>query len=202
MSLIAPRLRRVALAGLVPAIAGAALVAPSAHAATPTPEAKPSKTTVTLDVKGCNGCDLRLVQASEDDPSSYWHSHLHTVKDGKVSWTVLTSRTIGMSIEVRAPWDGGTDSVPNVVFRYAGKKVGDPVSATYARHARRAAGCYAGTTTSDLGIAVTVVHAKVPGVTGKTVTSPRAFTSVTQPSKGGLQRAPYGTLGNQDAYYC
>lgn len=187
-------------AALLTTAARSGVVRADAVAAAPRAATGP-RTTVTLHVHGCAGCDLRLVQALSD-PTRVWESRAGTVVDGVVDWRVPTRRAAGMSIVVDAPWDGGTGAVPAVVLAYPRHAVGDPVTLSQARRARRASGCFAGTAEPNLDLAIEVVHALVPGATGATVTSPRPFTTTTQPVRRPRYAAPHGILGTQDAVYC
>lgn len=181
-----------AIALLAPGPASAQ--APSAHAAVPT-------TRLTLAVAGCNGCQLRLTQAIEGR-RRVWQSREHTVRDGKVAWTVATRRTRGMSITVLAPWDGGAGYVPAVAFRYAGTAPGDAITDATARTERRASACWAGTAEEAVTLPVRVVHAHGTNPPGDAIRTPRAFTSVTQPYERPMLRTWRGIVGTQDAIWC
>lgn len=176
------------------AAAPAAPAAPRASSATP-------RTDLTLEVTGCNGCHLRLTQAL-NGRQKVWQSRQKTVHHGTVAWRVPTSRTHGMSITIDAPWDGGAGYVPVVVFRYAGKKVGQPVSDAYARKRKRASACWAGTTRSAATLKIRVVHAHGTNPPGDPIRTPRAYTVRTQRWETPMDRAWHGISGTQDAVYC
>jgi len=158
-------------------------------------------TQLTLKVRGCNGCDLRLTQAL-DGRETVWQSRSRTVRNGSVSWTIPTRRTHGLSITVLAPWDGGAGYVPTVAFRYAGEEVGDRVTGVVASTKRKASACWAGTASHAATIAVRVVHARSTNPPGDPIRTPRAFTAVTQAWDQPMQRAWHGMSGTQDATYC
>ncbi|MEP9364998.1 hypothetical protein ABLE68_18690 [Nocardioides sp. CN2-186] len=189
---------RVATTALTLGIAAASLVgvAPTSTAAPAAPTTK-----LTLQVAGCNGCHLRLTQALEGR-QKVWQSKQHTVKDGKVSWTIPTTRTHGLSITVLAPWDGGAGYVPTVAFRYAGEKVGDEVTNAVAKTKKRASSCWAGTTASAVTLPLTVIRARSTNPPGDPIRTPRAFTSVTQKWEKPMNRAWHGISGTQDATWC
>jgi hypothetical protein len=182
--------------GPLPTLGGP--VAP-ASAATASPRA--ARTDLTLAVSGCNGCRLRLTQALAGRPE-VWQSRSRTVRNGSAAWTIPTSRTHGLSITVRAPWDGGIGAVPTVVFRYAGQRVGDPVTDVVARSKRRASACWAGTAAHRVTIAVTVVHAPATNPPGDPIRTPRAFTSTTRRWERPMEHVWHGIAGTQDATYC
>lgn len=203
MSFVSPRTRLVLAA--LPAVVGVSLLAPQIAPASAAPTAASSATAattaVTLEVTGCKACEFQLFQAIDGRPK-VWTSSQKKVVDGQVSWTVPTSRLRGLSIDVRAPWDGGIGAVPNVVFRYQGKQVGDAVSRADAAGAERATGCFAGTDADTLSLPITVVHARTRAVDGSRTHTPRAYTATTQKTVAPMLRTYRGIIANQDAIYC
>lgn len=159
------------------------------------------RTQVTLQVRGCEGCDLRLTQAL-DGREEVWQSTSRTVEDGTVSWRIPTTRTHGVTITVSAPWDGGPGYVPTVAFRYAGEKVGDEITPAIAKTKRRASTCWAGTDAESVTIPITVVHARSTNPPGDPIRTPRAFTSVTQDWMKPMERSWKGITGTQDVGWC
>lgn len=193
-----PQLRSLApalaVAALAPALGLAATAAPSSTGTA----ASVSTTKVTLAVTGCDGCTLQLHQELEGRTTTY-DSSAQKVVDGKASWTVPTAATHGLSITVDAPWDGGVGAVPVVAFRYSGRQVGSPVTATQAKAARGGTGCFAGTAERTLTLPITVVRIPATNPPGDPIVTPVAFTAVTEPWIGGTQRAFHGQLATQDA---
>lgn len=163
--------------------------------------AEKSRTKLTLAVTGCQGCELRLTQAL-NSKTKVWQSKSKKVTHGTVSWSVLKSRTHGLSVTVLAPWDGGAGYVPTVAFRYAGEHIGDAVTNSTAKSKRRASGCWAGTAKGAATVPITVVHANAKSPTGEPIKTPRAFTSVTQRWEKPMNPAWRGISGTQDAVYC
>jgi hypothetical protein len=184
-------------AALAAALLGGSLAAPSSAAAHPAPP----RTHLTLKVTGCEGCHIGLTQAL-DGRRKVWQAKGRTVKDGTASWNIPTSRTHGLSITVIAPWDGGAGYVPTVAFRYAGERVGAPVTNAIAKRKHRASACWAGTTSDAATLPITVVHARSTNPPGDPIRTPRAFTSVTQDWETPMERAWHGISGTQDATYC
>jgi hypothetical protein len=177
----------------------------TATTGTATAEASPSaaqpKTELTLAVKGCEGCELRLTQAL-DGRMRVWQSKGKVVTEGTVTWNVPKSRTRGLSITVLAPWDGGAGYVPTVTFRYAGENIGEAVTNAVARSKRHASSCWAGTTWDALTLPITVVRANSTSPSGEKIKTPRAFTSVTRRWEKPMYLVWGGISGTQDAVYC
>lgn len=179
--------------GTSPATAGTADTTSAQRAA--------SRTHVTLQVQGCEGCDLRLTQAL-DGREEVWQSRSRTVEDGTVAWRIPTGRTRGVSITVIAPWDGGPGYVPTVAFRYGGEKPGGEVPPAEAKTKRRASTCWAGTEDDSVTIPITVVRARSTNPPGDPIRTPRAFASVTQDWMQPMERAHQGITGTQDVGFC
>ena len=180
-------------AGSLSALAPAATAHPARSA--------PPRTHLTLEVTGCEGCEIGLTQAL-NGRRKVWQAPGRTVEDGTASWSIPTSRTHGLSITVLAPWDGGAGYVPTVAFRYPGLHVGDHVTHRVAKRKKRASACWAGTTSATSTLEITVVHARSTNPPGDPIRTPRAFTSVTQEWEKPMERAWHGISGTQDATYC
>jgi len=185
-----------------PATIPAASTAPGAavHDRAPAPRRAAGRTTLTLAVSGCARCEVYLQRAITRGP--VWVSRTKRVRHGEVTYRLPHRRTRGLSVVVRAPWEGATGYVTNVVFRYHGKHVGDRVGFRKARATNRASGCWAGTRKPEITIPVAVHKVRVPGVRGRRVAGTLAYTEVTQPWKRPMSDAFKGILGNQDAMYC
>jgi hypothetical protein len=193
---------RVASAAAALAIIIGALTATTGAAgAVRAPSVETARTHVTVTVKGCQGCILRLTQALNGQPD-VWQSKSKKVKDGTAAWSVPRARTHGMSITVLAPWDGGAGYVPTVVFRYAGEEFGSTVTNAVAKTKKRASSCWAGTSKESVTLPITVRRANATNPAGDRIKTPRAYTSVTQRWEQPMYRAWRGISGTQDATYC
>ena len=114
------------------ALVGAALlttlVAPVATAA-PAP-----RTALTFTVDDCEGCEIQLTSAlgtyAEADAGQVdiWSSRTRTVRDGSVTFDILTKHTWGMSVAIKAPWEGHTGYRTTLAWRYNGELQGDEVT--------------------------------------------------------------------------
>jgi hypothetical protein len=160
-------------------------------------------TRLTIHVAGCSTCRVTLVQAIPRGPS--WHSRAKRVgSDHVVTFTVPTRRTHGMSFEVRAPWESFTDSVLNVVTRYATERPGEHWSAHRAKHAQRAYGCWAGTTHRRASLRFRVARFPFTSHINGThrATGAVAWASPALHTRGEAVDTWHGRIGNQDAFYC
>jgi hypothetical protein len=187
----------------VVALALASAVAVPAHAAAPAERAG-RHTRLTFEAAGCDGCRLTLVRAIHNrthDNLLVWESEERTVRDGEVTFRPLRRRTIGMSVLVRAPWEGPTGYVTELVFRYGARTTGDPVSLAQAKRKRRASGCWSGTNARALTLPLTIRPIRVRGTAHRT-RGTIAFTSVTDRWADPMERAHRGVLGTQDVQVC
>ena len=197
-----------ALVGLASVAAGTYGIAP-ADSATPatssaaTAERTGHRTTLTLQVPGCDGCVVQLVQgtgAGTDHPGA-WVSRKKTVTGGTVSWRILSRHTWGMSIFVRAPWEGRTGYLTLVAMRYGGELVGDHVSFRQARSKHRAAACWEGTRSDDVTLPVVVRRVRVQGQIHR-VPSSIAYLPTTTSWLSPMFPARRGVLGTQEIPTC
>jgi hypothetical protein len=199
------RLRRVAAIVLTLAAAGLATTAQTdAHAASPAGDTRAGMphTRLHVHVTGCDRCTVTLQHAVSGRPSVWTSTPQRVGADHVATFRVRTSRTHGMSFVLRAPWEGNTGAVPNIVTRYRGQKVDSYVSRDEARHATRAEGCWAGTTSPVMRL-----HFHVGRIAGKTLEGdptqiPLAYAVHSMSSWKPMVNAYRGTIANQDAFYC
>jgi hypothetical protein len=196
--------RRTALAVLSTAALAATVVgvAPAQAAAPAAPEAQP-KTTVTLTVRGCEGCELQLQSWLEGETTGSWASRPKEVVDGTVSWKVPTWRTEGLSIGLAdVPWaDERLNAQPLVAMRYSGFKPGERVSYADAHSARKGTVCFAGTEEDALDLTVKVKPVKADGIGGE-VRAPMGWVVETQEWLRPMNRTNHGVLATQDVPFC
>ncbi|GHJ58236.1 hypothetical protein NOK12_07550 [Nocardioides sp. OK12] len=161
-------------------------------------------TRVVLPMDDCRGCRVQVYSGlATDDPAEprLWASLEKRVRDGKVAFAVPHSRTPGMQVVVRAPWEGHTGYDTSVVFRYAGLGAGERVDTDVARTKNRASGCFEGTSRDKVTLPVVVRRVQVPGVHGP-VTGTLAHLETTTPWLSPMRRAHEGVLGSQDVTVC
>jgi hypothetical protein len=182
-----------------PATAGPA----TAAAAASQPAADP-RTRLTFTVDDCEGCEVRLVNARgtlDADVVHVWQSRARTVANGEVVFRVATKRTWGMSVTVRAPWEGHTGYATTVAWRYAGELVGDAVTLEEAVAKRRASACWEGVRRRAVTVPLVVEEVEVDGVQGR-VPGSIAFVPTTEGWLPPMRRVVDGVLGSQDVNVC
>ena len=204
--------RTAALVGcllLATSMAPAAAVqrATGTTASTSTPAAErtaPARTRLSFTVADCEGCEVSLANGRrtlDADAVHVWQSRTRTVEGGEVTFRIATRRTWGMSVAVRAPWEGHTGYVTTVAWRYNGRHVGDTVTLEDAVTRRRAAACWEGTRARRLTVPLAVEEVEVDGVRER-VPGSIAFVPVTQSWLDPMRVAPEGVLGSQDVNIC
>jgi hypothetical protein len=199
------QLRTLAL-GLAALSIGAGSLAATTSAADGAASApdRATRTALTFTIDDCEGCRVQLHQGLERPDSKrprMWESAERTVRGGKVTFRIPTKRTWGMSATVVAPWEGHTGYLTTVAFRYAGKRVGDPVSLAEARAADAASACWAGTRRARVTVPVVVERVRVDGVHRK-VPGSIAYTPTTEDWTSEPRAAWDGVLGSQDFDVC
>jgi hypothetical protein len=195
--------RTVAVVATLAAAALSTTAQGDAHAATADVGAsKPAKTTLRLHFKGCDGCSVQLQHAVTGKPHVWTSTSKRIGADHRVVFHVRTSRTKGLSFVLRAPWEGDTGAVPNIVTRYAGHAIDSHVTRTAARHARRAEGCWAGTNLDDVRLGFRVARVPARTVDGHPTRMPLVYATHSMSSWKPMVRTYKGTVANQDAFYC
>jgi hypothetical protein len=201
------RVRRAqGLAAIVATVLAATMATTAqgdAHAATASQRAaKPATTKVHVHVKGCDRCTIQL-QHAVNGTLKVWTSKEQKVgSDHQAVFTVRTKRTHGLSFVVRAPWEGNTGAVSNMVTRYSGHAVDSHVTRSAARHAQRAEGCWAGTDLDEVWLGFRVARVPARTLDGQPTKMPLAYATHTMSSWKPAVKAVKGTIGNQDAFYC
>lgn len=188
--------------------AGSAVTSATAADGVAQPD-RAARTALTFTIDDCEGCEVQLHQVlpgvdnSDGDARRprTWASAPATVQDGRVTFRVPAKRTWGMSVTVEAPWEGHTGYLTTVAFRYAGKRVGQPVTLREARAADAASACWAGTRRARVTVPIVVERVRVDGVRGK-VPGSLAYTPTTQDWASDVRAAPGGVLGSQDFDLC
>jgi hypothetical protein len=206
------RVRRVrGIAAVVATLAAVTLATTAengAHAASVPPDrsgagaAMATTTALHIAVSGCHRCSLQLQQAIHGR-NRVWQSTSKRIGDDQVvTFHVHSHRTKGMSFVVRAPWAKGLDWVPNVATRYAGHKVDSFVTRTQARHADRAAGCWAGTRLNRVDLAFHVSRITAEAGDGSPTEAPLVYATHSMSSWKPFADTYKGALANQEAFYC
>ena len=188
---------------LVPAAAagGAVPGAVSEH------RAAAPRTALTFTVDDCEGCEIQLTSAlgtiaeANDGKVDIWSSGTRTVEDGSVTFTIPTRRTWGMSVAVKAPWEGHTGYRTTVAWRYNGNLQGDTVTLEQAVTKKKASACWEGVRSREVTVPLVVEKVRVDGVK-KRVDGSIAFVPVTQSWLHPMREVWDGVLGSQDVNIC
>ena len=182
-------------------LAAALMTAVGLVAAGSTANAAPPITTLTLKIPNCEGCVIGLTSVMASDYEDLWSSPERKVLNGEVMFKVPADRTAGLSIGVAAPWEGAVPAHTIVALRYKGYAVDDKVSYSDIKTAKKASGCWAGTTEPEATLKVIVKKVTVMGNMGP-VKGSIAFAKHTQPYLEPMQRTFDGVLAAQDVFGC
>jgi hypothetical protein len=202
------RLPRVA--AVIVTLAAAALATTAqgeAHAASaqaaPTTASRPDHTHLIVHVTGCDRCSVELQHAVNGQLNVWTSAPQRIGSDHHATFRVRNSRTQGLSFVIRAPWEGNTGVVENIVTRYSGHAVDSAISRDVARHAKKAEGCWAGTTAGGR-VRLDFHVARVPAKTldGQPTRIPLTYATHSMSSWKPMVKTFKGTIGNQDAFYC
>jgi hypothetical protein len=199
-------IRTTALAVLL-----AGLLVPSATAAAPTSasteRAAQPRTALTFTVDDCEGCELQLTSAlgtyaqADAGQVDIWNSRTKIVEDGSVTFTIPTRRTWGMSVAIKAPWEGHTGYRTTLAWRYNGELQGDEVTLEEAVTKTKASACWEGVRSREVTMPIVVEKVRVRGVK-KMVAGSIAFVPTTQSWLRPMREVWDGVLGSQDVNIC
>lgn len=157
-------------------------------------------TQLTVRTPTCRGCEVQLYQAI-DGRTFVWHSRARKTTHGPVTFTVPTRRTHGLSIAVRAPWEGAVPFITMAVFRYRGLPAGTHVDLATARRQRHGSACWAGTERATKTFTVAVRKVRVQGNTGM-VDGSIAWLPSQARTWDPMSRTRGGIYGAQEPVYC
>ncbi|MGA8247355.1 MAG: hypothetical protein WB797_10650, partial [Nocardioides sp.] len=171
--------------------------------APPAAATQPAHTHLVVHVTGCDRCSVTLQHALNGHLNVWTSAPQRIGSDHRAVFRVRNSRTQGMSFVFRAPWEGNTGAVSNIVTRYRGHPIDSFVSRDAARHGRAAEGCWAGTTAGGrvrLDFHVARVRGKT--IPGEPTQIPLVYATHSLSSWKPMVKTFKGTIGNQDAFYC
>jgi hypothetical protein len=177
-------------------LGSAAPVTAVADAAAPRAAAIELDTDLTLKIGRCEGCVITLLSYDGADPA--YSSVPATVTGGSVTINLPSARTAGMSVRVEPPWiTAPVVSDTNVVWRYAGKAIGDSIGLKEARTKRRGSGCWAGTVNEAVTLTIKVRRVSRFGQPGAIAWAP-----VTESFVPPMERTRRGVLVSDDVLAC
>ena len=165
------------------------------------------RTAVTFTVDDCEGCEIQLSSAlgtyAEADAGQvdFWSSRTRTVRNGSVTFDIPTKRTWGMSVDVKAPWEGFTGYRTTLAWRYNGELQGDEVTLEEAVTKKKASACWEGVRSREVTVPIVVEKVRVRGQE-KMVAGSIAFVPTTQSWLHPMREVSKGVLGSQDVNIC
>jgi hypothetical protein len=142
---------------------------------------------IVVKTKGCKTCKVRLYEDRGSDAP--WKSKWKKGKKGKTVFKVPTPKTVGLTVQVRAPWERRMTKTTEVVMRYKGKSPGQKVSAQKAAKSKKATSCWAGTVADSAKL---VVATKRVVIGGKVAT--RAWAKTTKNYLSPMRKSKKGVL--------
>jgi hypothetical protein len=166
------------------------------------PRATVPHTTLHVHVTGCDRCSVTLQHAVSGAPHVWTSTAQRIGSDHVATFRVRSGRTHGMSFVLRAPWQGDTGAVPDIVTRYRGMEIGDRVTLAEARAGRYAEGCWAGTNVDSVRLDFAVTRLRARTLTGDPTHIPLVYATHSMSSWKPMVRTFRGTIANQDAFYC
>lgn len=190
---------RITLAAVLAVLAG--LVGLAAGTGAASAKAAATNTTLTLTIANCEGCVVGLTSVMAADYEDLWSSKEKKVKSGEVTFKVPIDRTAGLSIGVSPPWERAVPYQTMVALRYKGYSAGEKLSYSDISHAKKASGCWAGTTADAATLKIVVKKVTVMGNMGP-VKGSIAFAKTTQDYLQPMQPTWNGVLGSQDVFGC
>jgi hypothetical protein len=131
-----------------------------------------------------------------------WSSRTHHVRGGRVTFTVASRHTRGMTFILDPRWANVTDAVTDVVTRYAHTTPGQVISNDVAKNKKRATPCWSGTTQPRVVMQVRVVTFRGRALGGGPGRAIRAWFKPMKSSTPPMTRTWRGTIGTQDVYSC
>lgn len=179
---------------------GAVLATPVATAVSSIPDPREAgiefDTDLTLEIARCEGCVITLL--SSDGVNPIYSSVPATVSEGSVTINLPSARTAGMSVRVQPPWlTTPVAADTNVVWRYAGRAIGDSVDFKEARLKRWASGCWAGTVNEAVTLTIKVRRVTYRGRPGAIAWAP-----VTESFLAPMEQVRGGVLVSDDVLAC
>ncbi len=159
-------------------------------------------TTITLKIRNCDGCTIQptLLRADADGQEADYTGKKVKVSDGVAVMKVPTDDTPGMSFLVRGPGPLGIDAVPVLVVQYKGYAPGTVVTPAQAKAAKKASGCWLGTSADSITLRARAATVQLPTFDGGGTTSavPLAWLIPTGKAVGGFDDTQKGVIATQN----
>ena len=187
--------RAIAAIASLLTIAAIGVVAPPASAA--------GMTTITLKIRNCDGCTIQpmLLRTDADGAEADFTGDKVKVRDGVAVMKVPTDDTPGMSFLVDGPGPDNIDARPVLVTQYKGYAPGTVVTRAQAKAAKKASGCWLGTSANSVTLRARGMTVQVPAFEpeGATTSVTTAWLVPTANAVGGFATVMKGVLATQNS---
>lgn len=181
----------------------ASLVTVAAIGAAAPPASAAGMTTITLKMRNCEGCTIQpmLLREDADGQEADYTGTKVKVRDGVAVMKVPTDDTPGMSFLVEGPGPLGIDAIPVLVVQYKGYAPGTVVTRAQAKAAKKASGCWLGTSASSITLRARAATVQLPTFDGNGTTAavPMAWLIPTGNAVGGFDAATKGVIATQNS---
>ncbi|MFI5100170.1 MAG: hypothetical protein ACHQE5_06600, partial [Actinomycetes bacterium] len=184
--------------------ASSASSTPSASVSPSTSGPAAGTTVLVITLAGCEGCRVYARQyGTRAQPTANPDVASGIVASGRLTLTVPTARTAGMSFNVACrTFCHSGNALPVVVLGYPGHPAGSTVGGATAAAQREASGCWAGTATPSQQL-VLRMSVFPDMITGQVSRSIRVWASPQLPVQAGTwEQTWHGGLGTQSETYC
>jgi hypothetical protein len=160
-------------------------------------------TTITLRIANCDGCAVQpmLLRTDADGQVANYTGDRVKVRAGVAVMEVPTNDTPGMSFLLDGPGKEYIDALPVLVTQFRGYRPGTRVTPAEAKAAKKASGCWLGTSASSVTLrarATTVLLPRFPP-DGTTTPVKTAWLVPTAKAVGGFDDVTKGVLATQNS---
>lgn len=185
------------------AAAAASLLVFAAVAAGAPPALAADTTTITLKIVNCDGCAVQpmLLRTDADGQVANYTGDKVKVHGGVAVMQVPTNDTAGMSFLLDGPGKEYINALPVLVTQYRGYRPGTVVSPVQAKAAKKASGCWLGTSASSVTLRARAKTVLLPTFPPDGTTTPvkTAWLVPTAKAVGGFDDVTKGVLATQNS---
>jgi hypothetical protein len=187
--------RAIAAIASLCTLAAIGLTAPAALAA--------GTTTITVKISNCDGCTIQpmLLREDADGQEADYTGTKVKVRNGVAVMKVPTDNTPGMSFLLNGPTAEDINALPVLVIQYRGYKPGTVVTPSMAKAAKKASGCWLGTSESRITLKARATTVQLPAfpADGTMTSVTTAWLVPTAKAMGGFDDAIKGVLATQNS---
>ena len=159
-------------------------------------------TTITLKITGCDGCEVQpmLMRTDADGKLATYTGTKVKVRKGVAIMKVPTDNTPGMSFLLDGPTAAAIDAVPVLVTQYRGHRPGSVVTPAQAKAAKKASGCWVGTSAGSVTLTARATTVRLPAFPADGTATPvtTAWLVPTAKAAGGFDDVTKGVLATQN----